>query len=112
MISVHVEFSLKKMICEKKMICGLICKMKTDSQILKTCDYQRGKVWGRNSLGAWDGHIPTTIHKVDNQQEATRQQREHCSVFYSNLYGKRIEEWIYVYMCVYVYIYIHCNKIF
>ena len=50
----------------------------------------------------------TTIHKVDNQQEATRQQRELCSIFYSNLYGKRIEEWIYVYMCVYIYnTYIH-----
>ena len=28
-------------------------------------------LWGRDSLGVWDGHVHTTIFKIDNQQGPT-----------------------------------------
>ena len=32
----------------------------------------KGERWGeRDKLGIWDGHIHTTIFKIDNQQGAT-----------------------------------------
>ena len=50
----------------------LIYKTETDLQYRKqTYGYQRGNMVGRDKLGAWDWHIHTTIHKIDNQQGPT-----------------------------------------
>ena len=33
----------------------------------ETYGYQRGKVVGRDKLGIWNGHIHTTIFKINNK---------------------------------------------
>ena len=40
--------------------------------------------------GAWDKQTHTTIYKIDNQQGPTVRHRELYSIFYDNLYEKRI----------------------
>ena len=30
-----------------------------------------GKMGGKNSYGFWDGHVHTSVFKMDNQQERT-----------------------------------------
>ena len=45
---------------------------------------------GRDRLGVWDGHVLTTVFKIDNQQRPTVLHRELYSVFYNNLSRERI----------------------
>ena len=71
----------------------LISETETDSRTSKTnLRLPKGKHgWGgRDKLGVWDEYIHTTIYKIDNQQGPTVYQRERYSIFYNNLYGKRI----------------------
>ena len=42
----------------------------------------------RDSQGVWDGHVPTAVFKVDNQQGPTVQFRELCPMLCNNLNGK------------------------
>ena len=46
----------------------------------------------RDSQGVWDGHVPTAIFKMDNQQGPTVQPGELCSMLCNNLSGKKIFE--------------------
>jgi len=69
----------------------LIYKIETDSQT------QRMNVWlpggrmeGRNSWGVWDGQVYTATFKTDNQQGATVQHSELCSVLRGSLDGRRV----------------------
>ena len=50
--------------------------------------YQRGRE--RDKSGAWDDHTHSTIYKIDNQQRPTVEHRELYSIFWDNLYQKRI----------------------
>ena len=43
-----------------------------------------------DKLGDWNGHIHTTICKIDNQQGPTVEHRELYSILCNGLYGKRI----------------------
>ena len=49
-------------------------------------------------------YIYITIHKIDNKQESTIEHRELYSIFYNNLWGKRLWKatciYLYLYMCV------------
>ena len=56
----------------------------------QTYGYQKGKVWGRDGLGAWDWHINTIVCGMDGQQGPAAQHWELYSIFCDNLYGKRI----------------------
>ena len=50
----------------------LIYKTETTLQISETNLWlQKGNLGGRDNSGAWDEHIHTTIHKIDNQQGPT-----------------------------------------
>ena len=40
---------------------------------------------GRDSKEVWDGHVHTTVFKMDNQQEPTVLHRELCSVLCGGL---------------------------
>ena len=53
-------------ISEKKDTNELIYKTEADSHRKQTYGYQRGKVGGSDELGAWNEHVHTIIHKIDN----------------------------------------------
>ena len=40
---------------------------------------------GKGSYGVWDGHVHTTIFKMDNQQGPTAQYRELCLLLSGSL---------------------------
>ena len=49
-----------------------------------------GKDGRRDSWGLWDGHVHTTIFKVDHQQRASIWHRGLCSVLCGSLDGKGV----------------------
>ena len=48
----------------------------------------RGKAEGRDSQGDWDGHVPTTMFKIDSQQGPTVQHIDFCSMLRGSLDGR------------------------
>ena len=51
---------------------NLFIKQKQTHRLRKqTYDYQKGKVGRRDKLVVWDGHIHTTIFKINNQEGPT-----------------------------------------
>ena len=52
--------------------------------------YQRGKGFGKHTLGVWNWQEKTALFKMDNQQGPIVQHRELCSVLCNNLNGKKI----------------------
>ena len=49
--------------------------------------------------GVWDGHVPSAIFKMDNQQWLTVDHLQLCSMLCGSLDGRGIgEEWIHVYL--------------
>ena len=84
---------------KKKGTNELIYKTETNSQTQKKNLWLLG-VWirGRYSQGIWDGHVHTTVFKMDNQQGPTVQNRELCSMLTTKM-GKEFEkEQIHVYV--------------
>ena len=52
-----------------------------------------GRLWGREG-GSWDGHVHTTVLKMDHQQGPAVEPRELCSMPCSSLDGRGIGgEW-------------------
>ena len=49
----------------------LIYKTEIGSQIYRIYGYQWRRIGGKDRLGVWDGHVDTTIFKMDNQQGLT-----------------------------------------
>ena len=79
----------------------LFTKEKQTHRLWKqTSGYQRGILGGRVKLGVWDGHVPATIFKIDNQQGSAVQNKESSSIFSNNLTGKRI--WKRMNICIYI----------
>ena len=47
-----------------------------------------GGVWGKNKLGAWNGHIHTTVFIIDSKNLLCS--TGNSTVFCNNLYGKGV----------------------
>ena len=69
---------------------NLFTKQKQTHRIRKQTYGYWGKGGEEGQTGVWDWHVHSTTFKRDNQQEATVQHKELCSIFRNNLNGKRI----------------------
>ena len=47
-------------------------------------------MWGKESLGVWDGHAHTAVFKMNNQQRLTVEHRELCSILSGSLDGRGV----------------------
>ena len=56
----------------------------------QTYDCQRGRMQRRDGQGVWNGHVHTTVFKMDNQQGPTVEHRELCSVLCGSLDGRAV----------------------
>ena len=65
---------------------NLTYKSKTDSQTQKTNILWLGE--GTISQGLWEGHVPTAMFRIDNQQRPIIQHRELCSIFLAPWMGE------------------------
>ena len=45
---------------------------------------------GRDSYGVWDGHVHTTMFKMQNQQEPTVQHKNSCLRSFDSLDGRGV----------------------
>ena len=63
------KYHMISLICEIEII-QMNLQSRSNSQRANLC-LQRGTSGRRDRLGVWDGHVHTTIFKVDNQQGPT-----------------------------------------
>ena len=67
----------------------------------------RGRMWGRDSQGVWNGHVHTAGFKMDSQQRPTVWHMELCSLLCCSLDGRGV--WGKIDICIYMAEFLHCS---
>ena len=84
----------------------------TDSQTMNSQLQGAGEGWWEGTDRELGMTMYTLLFKMGNQEGATPQHMELCSVFYGSLDGRGVWGrkdtcvYIYIYTCVYIYIYV------